>query len=135
MSNIAGHYAQVKGIIRRKIYELDVYDWNQKPLMPLVRPFERYVEDVTIWNGVLNLPPLSKGDRFYINELGIEVVIKDVLKTSDSVVVYSTSHTHKTLEDDKTEESLLRANEGLEEYLKRRESISDGSFFKNFFKK
>lgn len=111
------HQAIIKGCVNRKLYRFGVKSWFKGEYEVYSMPM--LFEEKELWSGEIDAPFLEKGERFYIEEKDIEVVITGRIRTT-SGVIYETKYEIELVEDGVTANSKSKA-ESEEKLEKQRE--------------
>lgn len=114
-NEVENHKAIVMGRIEKKRFLFCTYHSYQ----PKIQTNNEFVGYKEIWSGDLENPPLETGDSLYIKELDIKVGITDKAKSTDGGYVYWTYHLIEEIEDEKTQETKLKAEQDELDYKKR----------------
>lgn len=93
-----------KGDKGRKIYYYSPYVFSF-----IDSRIEISEKGVAFYECELEVPPLEKGERFYINELDATYTIGDKARSVDGELVYYVEEYIEIIEDEKTEDSLKEA--------------------------
>lgn len=110
MTNTGGnsmdkHYAQVLGVTLVKKYRVSFGE--------VVDTYEK-LETPVIWEGDLDSPVLESGDTLYLVNIGKEVKVAKVVRSTEGTYLYYTRHqVGEVLENELTEKSKLDAEEKL----------------------
>lgn len=129
------HKTIIKGSIRRKMYDADIYNCGVNLMKPKIVERESVVERQIIWNGELDYVP-KLYDKIYIDELDLEVKIIDIIKTTNGII-YHSDYTIELIEDCVSLESKLEAEKKYNVLIKRMKEKDNNNkgnkFFENFF--
>ncbi|MGG0667811.1 hypothetical protein ABE073_04695 [Lederbergia citrisecunda] len=68
-----------------------------------------------IWEGEIDAPLLEIGEKLYIEELDIEIVVSERIRHSNGAYIYRTLHEVKVVEDDESKDSKDKANKSYDE--------------------
>jgi hypothetical protein len=118
------HKAVVMGEVHLKRYRYDkrnFYFHHRE-----IYAYGELKEKKVIWSGELDNPPIEEGEKLYIAESNVTVVIESKEKSTEGGYVYWTDFV-SLIEDEETMTSLEKAKEDkkkYEEYLENQEDKS-----------
>lgn len=115
------HKAVIQGVIYRKDYEFCTN-------FPLPRPrpsyersrseikMSRLMDAIThmsqyMWEGVIDAPLLNIGEKLYIEDLDVEIIVSERIRHTNGSYIYKTEHQLDLVEN---EDSLRSKNETRE---------------------
>lgn len=117
------HQAQVLGVVLVKKYRVSFGD--------IVDTYEKFGTPV-IWEGNLDSPILKSGDTLFLSNIGKEVKITKVVRSTDETYSYYTRHqVGEVLENELTEKSRLEAEERLKSMEKEESEEKSESHYLN----
>ena len=109
-----------KSIFKQRVYR-NIYgvrlNWDKIPEVAITQ--HEFIKENEIYICDLEMPTLKVNENFYIEELNQTVTIVEAMRTSKDNILYYTNW--ECIDDNITEESKNKANEELDEHIKRKE--------------
>lgn len=90
---------------------------------PVIAKWNDFVKYKQFYNCDFEKPPLNTGEKVYINELDLTLMVLDRVRSTNGQYCYYVEHVVETIENEESEKSLAEAKVYLEKELERYNEI------------
>lgn len=90
-----------------------------------VKSHYKFVEEVVLFEGELDSPLLRCGDKLYINERNLTIIVNEVIRSTDTGYIYKTHAVDIIIENEETEKSRIAAEEEKSKFIQMKNAEKD----------
>ena len=125
MENTNKHTAIFIGEIHEKLYECEKENYTpwgialryKREEILEISSKSRKIGTKRFYECEIDNPPLDVNDKFYINELDLEVTVLDKMRSANGETIYHVDHIFEVIENENTELSLAEAQKVQNEQI------------------